>query len=116
MAKHELNGFPRLRRRAPESLVHAAYIKLVNGPQPQWTNSKHFRGCVRRIMWQICVDWIRQPRQERDKQAFDEWMGVLRQDERSIVAMDDAIKKLRGIATRAADIACLRFIEGLLLC
>lgn len=73
------------------ALVHEAYLKLVNHPDPSWENRTHFLRVAARAMRQILVDYAR--RQQTAKRGGGEAQFSLNQT--SEFPLEERIQTLR---------------------
>ena len=49
----------------PTALVHEAYLRLVTGERPEWSNRAHFFFCAAQAMRRILIDHARAQRSEK---------------------------------------------------
>lgn len=101
------------------ALVHEAYVRLVNVPEPQsWNGRGHFFGAAAEAMRRILVE---QARKKKSKKGGGELnrIGLSNADLRDssnevdVIALDDAIESLSREDPRAAEVVKLRFFAGL---
>jgi len=99
------------------ALVHEAYLKLVDQTRANWTDRSQFFAISARVMRRILVDHARQHlagkrggRQERVN--LDE--KTLSLDDRAelLVAVDEALLRLRAVDERASRVVECRFFGG----
>ncbi|MEO0974998.1 MAG: ECF-type sigma factor [Pseudomonadota bacterium] len=100
------------------ALVHEAYLKLVPSADVEWESRRHFFGAAARAMRQILVDAARRElAQKRGGGAwavtFDEHAhaGPVRPEQ--LVALDEALERLRELDARRADVVLHRYFGGL---
>jgi RNA polymerase sigma-70 factor (ECF subfamily) len=100
------------------ALVHEAYIRLIDVTRVQWQNRAHFFAVSAQLMRRILVDAARQ--RNTRKRGADPSHVALDQDlleapERGIdvVAIDDALTKLKTLDPRAERVVELRYFGGL---
>ncbi|HEX5135727.1 MAG TPA: ECF-type sigma factor [Planctomycetota bacterium] len=102
---------------APTALVHEAYLKMV-GAEAEWKDRVHFFAVAARAMRQVLINHA------RDKAALKRGspggMRVTLSDamtpgggEADLVAVHEALEKLRTLDERQGRIAELRFFGGL---
>jgi RNA polymerase sigma factor (TIGR02999 family) len=106
---------------APTALVHEAYLKMVGG-EGEWKDRVHFFAVAARAMRQVLINHA------RDKAALKRGgsggqaggMRVTLSDavapggrEADLVAVHEALERLRGLDERQSRIAELRFFAGL---
>ena len=122
----ELRGLAqaRLRHERPEhtleasALVHEAYLRLMGGDYPAWNDRQHFFRAAAEAMRRILIEHARsRVRGKRGgKQVRVPLTGLdlaTEQDPAEILALDEAIRRLREQDPRAAEIVELRFFGGL---
>jgi RNA polymerase sigma factor (TIGR02999 family) len=101
------------------TLVHEAFVRLIEGQQVSWEGRAHFFGIAARLMRQILVDHAR----ARDAakrgggqaaEPIDTALSVVVQAmDVSVVALDRALDRLAAIDPAAAHVVELRFFGGL---
>lgn len=102
---------------SPTELVSEAFVRLIGGDQPEWTDRVHFFGVAARLMRQVLVDHARR-RGARKRGAgetplrFDE---TLWSNERSadLVALDDALGRLAVQDARKARVVEMHYFGGM---
>src|SRR5262245_43647496 len=81
------------------ALVHEAFLRLVGSHQPSYENRAHFYGIASRLMRQILVDMARARTAEKRRAAGEVQLTEIpdlgRQPDRSLLAIDDALERLR---------------------
>ena len=102
------------------ALVHEAYLRLVEVEQlPQWNSRGHFFAAAAEAMRRILVE---NARRKRSLKAGGDWERIdLAHVEASIpdvanpdlLALNEALEKLRLTDERQADLVNLRFFAGL---
>jgi len=104
----------------PTSLVHEAYLRLVGKADPGWNSRGHFFAAAAQAMRQILVE------QARRKATVKHGGGRKRLDANGVdlpiqppavdlLALDEALERLREYDARKADVVMLRFFAGLTL-
>ena len=102
----------------PTALVHEAYLRLVGQEDPGWDCRGHFFAAAAQAMRQILVD------QARRKAAAKHGGGQQRVDvdnldlpiespSEDMLALDEALHRLREQDPRKADVVMLRYFAGL---
>jgi len=101
----------------PTSLIHEAYLRLVEQSHPDYTSRAHFYGVAARVMRQILVDHARARHalkrggEETDVPLSDtlECPGrpVL------VIALDEALDRLTSVDERKARFVEMRFFAGM---
>ena len=102
----------------PTSLVHEAYLKLVDQTRAKWESRGHFMAIAATAMRRILVNHARD--RKRLKRGGGSAREVLGDDAASLappdldlVALDDALEKLATIDERKVRIVEARFFVGL---
>jgi RNA polymerase sigma factor (TIGR02999 family) len=119
LAHHRLSSDPNASLNTT-SLVHEAYLRLVDTPQPNLRDRGHFLGLASRVMRHLLVDHA------RARKAAKRGLGaiVVELDEAILVAddaidpiteLDDALKRLEAIDERRSRILEQRYFGGLTL-
>lgn len=103
----------------PTALVHEAYLRLVDHPQPQtWENRAHFFAAAAEAMRRILIERARHRATQR---AGRDWKRI-KLDESVIaapvrpaeaLAVDAALKRLESVHPEAAQLVKLRYFAGL---
>ena len=102
------------------ALVHEVYLKLLADGQPQFENRRHFYAAAGEAMRRILVDAAR--RKKRQKRGGQGVREVLAQDlpdnhppapPADVLAVDEALAKLRQFDPRMCDIINLRVFVGM---
>lgn len=101
------------------TLVHEAFVRLIEGQQVSWEGRAHFFGIAARLMRQILVDHAR----ARDSvkrgageaaEPIDSALSVAVQAiDVSVVALDQALDQLAAIDPTSVRVVELRFFGGL---
>jgi len=102
----------------PTALVNEAFLKLVHGEPPAWNDRAHFIAVAATAMRQVLTDHAR-ARQAAKRGG--EWEKVSLSglriedggDEIDLIALDDALEKLRAFDERKHRVVELRFFGGL---
>ena len=103
----------------PTALVHEAYLKLMGGAKPEWSDRKHFMAVAAMAMRQLLAD--------RAKQAATLKRGgdmcrvtlsgaatpVADASDVDLIALDQALAKLSALHSRQGRIVELRYLAGL---
>lgn len=102
-------------------LVHEAYVRLLQQRQLEAEDRLQFLGIAANTMRRVLVDWARSKRRlKRGGNAvhlqlddLEQELGIAQADE--IVALDEALDRLRGVSERGAQVVEHRFFAGLSL-
>ena len=119
LAQRQLRGQPANHTLNTTALVHEAYLKLVNHNQSTWKDRAHFLSVAAMAMRQILINYAHKRRAQKrgGGQAvatFDEsLMGgeSTRADE--LIALDEALGRLKMLNERQSDVVTYRFFGGL---
>lgn len=118
LAAARLRNVPAGQTLQPTALVHEAYLKLLGGSPPSWSDRRHFFFAAARAMHNILVD------QARRKSAARHGGGRARADAANLadaleapaedmLALGDALRQLEQARPRQHQIVLLRFFGGL---
>src|SRR4051794_34567285 len=101
------------------SLVHEAYVRLVEGEEAQqWNSRGHFFAAAAEAMRRILVEQARRKGRQRHGGGLKrvdllaEEVAATPGDEQ-ILLLDEAITRLAGLRPQAAELVSLRFFAGL---
>jgi RNA polymerase sigma-70 factor (ECF subfamily) len=103
------------------SLVHEAYLKLVNVRQVEWRDRAHFFAMAARLMRRILIDYARaKKREKRGGDAVriplaDALDVPLRAAADDLLALDEALARLEGRSERQCRVVECRCFAGLSL-
>ena len=101
------------------SLVHEAYLRLVNVRKPQdWEGRRHFFGAAAEAMRRILVERARRRLSLKRggglaREPFDEAMIAAPAIPHDLLALDEALQKLAETDPKAAELVKLRYFTGL---
>ncbi|MCB9855371.1 MAG: sigma-70 family RNA polymerase sigma factor [Phycisphaerales bacterium] len=104
----------------PTALVHEAWVRLV-GPDDGWSNRAHFFGAAARVMREILVDDARRrnrlkrggDRRRIDGEALELQMAATDREPSEVLAVNEAIERLRQLNKRQADVVVCRYFAGM---
>ena len=118
LAGRFLQNEPMRNRLSSSSLVHQAYVRMVDQSRINWQGKTHFFAIGATVMRRILVDHARKVRSlkrgggwER-RQLTDDVTFQLSYDS-DVVALDDLLKLLTDLNPRQAKIVELRFFGGM---
>ncbi len=102
----------------PTALVHEAFMRLVRGGDAGWDNRGHFFAAAAESMRQILVDQARSKNRlkrggGKKRIELDDVELPLLSPVEDILALDEAIERLRADDPRKAQIVTLRCFAGL---
>lgn len=118
LAGRFLQNEPMRNRLSSSSLVHQAYVRMVDQSRINWQGKTHFFAIGATVMRRILVDHARKVRSlkrgggwER-RQLTDDVTFQLSHDS-DVVALDDLLKMLTDLSPRQAKIVEFRFFGGM---
>ncbi len=100
------------------ALVHEAYLRLLGGDRPPWSDRQHFFRAAAEAMRRILIEHARKRTRVKrgGKRVRVELSGIDLASEQNldeILALDDAFRRLEEQDPKAADVVRLRFFAGL---
>ncbi|MCI0420855.1 MAG: sigma-70 family RNA polymerase sigma factor [Acidobacteria bacterium] len=102
----------------PTALVHEAYLRLIDQTNVRWQNRAHFFGTAANLMRQILVNHALSHQAAKRggtavKLSLDEAVGVSKEHDLDLVALDEALSRLATLDSQQSRIVELRFFGGL---
>jgi RNA polymerase sigma factor (TIGR02999 family) len=103
----------------PTALVHEAYLRLVGGANPlQWKSRSHFFAAAAQAMRRILIDQARHKQSlkgggNRQRQELHESLAIVPEPIEDLLALDEALDRLRLVDAAAAELVQLRYFAGL---
>ena len=99
------------------ALVHEAYLKLVDQSRARWSERSQFFAIAARAMRRILVDYARQHLADkrggrRERVVLDGEILSLDQRADALLAVDEALERLRVVDERASRVVECRFFGG----
>lgn len=100
------------------SLVNEMFLRLANGTDIEWQDRAHFFAVAATIMRRILTDAARARNREKrgggvEKVPYEEGSVPASQDDRSVIALDDALSLLSRTDPRKAQVVEMRFFGGM---
>jgi RNA polymerase sigma factor (TIGR02999 family) len=100
------------------ALVHEAYLRLVGDRDPGWQGRRHFYGAAARAMRQILIEQARRKGTHKHggegrRIELAEGIAFVEPPADNLIALDEAIQKLRAHKPHLAEIVMLRYYTGL---
>jgi len=102
------------------ALVHEAYLRLVGDEPQSWSGRAHFFSAAAEAMRRILVDNARRKRsgkwgggQKRVELDGSEPVGPAGPDPDSLIALDEALRRLSQADNAKAEVVKLRYFAGL---
>lgn len=102
----------------PTALVHQAYLRLVENGGNQWNGRGHFFCAAAQAMRRILVERARKYRcvkhgAGRQRRQLESVRLVSDGMDLDLLALDEALDKLRDVDVRKSEIVALRYFAGL---
>jgi RNA polymerase sigma factor (TIGR02999 family) len=103
----------------PTALVHEAYLRLVEGTNPEpWNSRGHFFAAAALAIRRILIDNARRKRSlkrggEFVRRELEEIPLCLPEPQEDILALDEALQKLAAVQPEAAELVQLLYFAGL---
>ena len=101
----------------PTDLIQEAYIRLLQGAQPEWESRTHFLSIAARVMRRILTDHARaRTTQKRDRNAnvtLQHAGDLAPRTPSALVALDGALDALARVDERKSRAVELRYFGGL---
>ncbi len=99
------------------ALVNEAYLRLLGNDHVHWNSRRHFFAAAANAMRRICIDYARARGSAKRgggvrPEPFEDGPGISH-DPAEVLAIDDALEKLRADDPRKADVVILRYFAGL---
>jgi RNA polymerase sigma-70 factor (ECF subfamily) len=100
------------------ALVNEAYLRLIEAHRVRWQNRSHFFAVSAQIMRRILVDFAR-ARQNLKRGggacqvSLDEGWVVSPERGADLLALDEALERLRALNARQSQVVELRYFAGL---
>ena len=118
LAQHQLQREPDGHTLSPTALVHEAYMRLIDYSRMQWTGRAHFMAVAATAMRRILVDHARSHRSVKRggtlRRVPLESVELGTEDRAELlIAVDDALGKLKEVDGRQARIVECRFFGGM---
>ena len=100
------------------ALVNEAYLRLVNSQKVNWQSRAHFFAISAQLMRRVLVDHARKrSAQKRSRQgmrlAIDHVEGIAPKRDEDLLAVDEALRRLAEVDSRASRVVELKFFGGL---
>ena len=100
------------------ALVHEAWLRLGGDDQPAWDNRGHFFAAAAEAMRRILIDNARRKQTLRhggaaERVNLDGLELAANMDDEQLLAMNEALDRLRDHDARKAELVKLRFFAGL---
>lgn len=118
LAGRFLQNEPLRHRLSSSSLVHQAYVRMVDQSQVNWQGKTHFFAIGATVMRRILVDHARKVQSIKrggnwDRRSLTDDVTFQLNHDRDVVALDDLLTTLAELNPRQAKIVELRFFGGM---
>ena len=98
------------------TLVHEAYLRLIDASKVPWHNRAHFFAVAAQLMRRVLVEEARK-RHSKKRQgiriSLDQALNVSRDRDEVVIALDRALDSLAQFAPRKSRVVELRYFGGL---
>lgn len=100
------------------ALVNEAYLRLIDAHRVRWQNRSHFFAVSAQLMRRILVDFARARQSLRRggracQVSLDEGLVVSPERGADMLALDEALERLRALNARQSQVVELRYFGGL---
>ncbi len=118
MAEKKLRGEPHGATLRPTSLVHEAYLKLVDQTRVDWKGRAHFLGVAATLMRRIVIEHARgRKRQKRGggwrRITLSDAVALSTRPDVDLLELDEALTRLAATYPREARVVELRVFAGM---
>ena len=117
MAKLRIGGESRDVTMQPTTLVHEAYLKLVDHTRLPWQNRVHFYAIAATVMRRVLIDDARKRNAEKRggglKVTLHEEMDAADEKPADVMALDLALQSLASIDERKSRIIEMKYLGGM---
>lgn len=118
LAKQRMVHLPPGQTLQPTALVHEAYVRLVGSNDPTWDSRGHFFAAAAQAMRNILVDQARRRSRlkrggDRERVELAEVTPCIEAPSLDVLALDEALDRLRAKDRLKSDIVMLRYFAGL---
>lgn len=99
-------------------LVHEVFLRMIDKNRIDWKNRAHFFGVASICMKQLLIDYARKKLSQKRggnfiKQTYIDDLIPDEKGAKKIIDLDDALKKLKELDSRMAEVVDYRFFGGL---
>ncbi len=100
------------------ALVNETFLRLAGTPNIEWTDRAHFFAVAAKVMRRILTDAARARNRKKrgagiEKVLYEEGAIPAPEDDRSVIAIDDALTSLSQTDPRKAQVVEMRFFGGM---
>jgi RNA polymerase sigma factor (TIGR02999 family) len=102
----------------PTALVHEAYLRLLGADNQNWKSRTHFFAAAVEAMRRILIENARRKHRlkrggDRERADLNEDIAAADESSPDVLALDEALAKLREREPAVADLVKLRYFAGL---
>ena len=116
LAAHHLRNERAGHTLQPTALIHEAYLRLMKQEPPTVVSAPHFYSLASQVMRQVLVDFARTRKAAKrgagNQAPLDEASAMSEQRADELVALDEALERLKALDERKAQVIELRFFGG----
>jgi RNA polymerase sigma factor (TIGR02999 family) len=118
LAGRFLQNEPLRNRLSSSSLVHQAYLRMVDQSRINWQGKTHFFAIGATVMRRILVDHARCVNSKKrggkwERCVLSDEVTFQLHDDRDVMALDDLLKTLQELSPRQSKIVEMRFFGGM---
>jgi RNA polymerase sigma factor (TIGR02999 family) len=118
LAGRFLKNEPMRHRLSSSSLVHQAYVRMVDQSRINWQGKTHFFAIGATVMRRILVDHARKVRSLKrgggwERRQLNDEVTFQLSDDNDVVALDELLESLAELNPRQAKIVEYRFFGGM---
>ena len=100
----------------PTALIHEAYLRLMKQEPPTVVSAPHFYSVASQVMRQVLVDFARSRKAAKrgagNQAPLEEDSAMSEQRADELIALDEALDRLKALDERKARVIELRFFGG----
>lgn len=120
LARHRMSSEAADHTLQATALVHEAYLRLIGKDDPGWQSRAHFFAAAAEAMRRILVDHARGKQADKrggglQRQPLDAVQLAIRAPGDDIIALDEALGRLKQLDPQAAQLVQLKYFAGLSL-
>ncbi|WP_153557233.1 ECF-type sigma factor [Roseimaritima sediminicola] len=118
MAGRFIANEPNRNRLTSSSLVHEAYMRMIDQRRVDWQGRTHFFAIGARVMRRILVDHARRVNSQKrgggwSRGTLDESVTFQLERDEDVLLLDELLSKLKELDSRQATVVELKFFGGL---
>jgi RNA polymerase sigma factor (TIGR02999 family) len=102
------------------ALVNEAYLRLIDGQEMEWQSRAHFFAVIAQVMRHVLIDHARRRRYMKrggtlERVPLEEAHAMTESRAAELVALDEALDRLKKLDPRKSSVVELRYFGGLSL-